>query len=239
MKRRPVLAVLMLLLWGSAESGCSAPNPHVRVRRLKDGRLQVEGPLAGPFKNTEELAAVACELMTRQPGAASGSHGFEYCALHYYSPNVGGYFLSYLSDIRDKLDSVAAKTCSMPQALHDPSHDDAIIAGGSHTHPHNRKFSPVDLKGNWRPVRIPIRATGSFLHRELMLFFRERTGECRAYKYNYAKRIVSALRSGRWVDIGQTYGERGDLMMFEGEDWVPRQAGTPPEPPRVPSSNAP
>ena len=221
MKRHPALAALLSLAWGIAGIGCSAPNPNVRVSRLADGRLQVEGPLAGPFKNTEELAEAACELMTRQPGASGGLHGFEYCALHYYSPNVGAYFLSYLSDIRDKLDSRTAKTCAMPRALHDPLHEDAIISGGGHTHPHNRQFSPVDLKGRWRPVRIPVSAAGKLLHRELMVFFREKTGECHAYKYDYATRIVSALRAGHWVDIGQTHGEHGSIEMFEGMDWLP------------------
>jgi hypothetical protein len=57
-----------VLLWlVSVCTACSTPNPHVRVRRLPDGRLQVDGPLAGPFKTREALAAQACGIMTSQP----------------------------------------------------------------------------------------------------------------------------------------------------------------------------
>jgi hypothetical protein len=70
-------------LWLLSELwGCSAPNPNVRVRRLENKLLEVDGPLAGPFKTLEELAQNACELMTSQPGACSGRYGFEYCPLH-------------------------------------------------------------------------------------------------------------------------------------------------------------
>jgi hypothetical protein len=79
-KRLCKAGVLWML---SAVLGCTAPNPNVRVRRLPDGRLEVDGPLAGPFPTLEELAQNACELMTSQPGASSGAYGFEYCALHY------------------------------------------------------------------------------------------------------------------------------------------------------------
>jgi hypothetical protein len=63
--------------------------------------------------------------------------------------------------------------------------------------------------------------TGRVLQRELLMFYRERTGECRPYSYNNATRIISALREGKWVPIGQAYNDAGDIQMFEGQDWLP------------------
>jgi hypothetical protein len=63
--------------------------------------------------------------------------------------------------------------------------------------------------------------TGRVLHRELLMFYRERTGECRSYSYNNATRIISALRAGKRVPIGQAYNDAGDIQMFEGQDWLP------------------
>ncbi len=196
-------------------------NPNVRVRRLPDKRVQVDGPLAGPFKTTEELAARACEIMTSQGGASDGSEGSEYCAVHYYSSTEDAYYLSYLSDIKSKLDTREQKTCEMPRALNDLFHPDATITGGDHTHSNNRQFSAGDLKGQWSPPRVADEKTGHIFQRELFLFYRERSGECRAYSYNYATRIVSALREGKWVPIGQVYGDSGSIQMFEGKEWLP------------------
>ncbi|MFL5349415.1 MAG: hypothetical protein ACJ8AT_31835 [Hyalangium sp.] len=63
--------------------------------------------------------------------------------------------------------------------------------------------------------------TGRVFQRELFLFYRERSGECRAYSYNYATRIVAALREGKWNPIGQVSTDSGDFQMFEGKDWLP------------------
>ncbi len=202
--------------------GCASTNPDVRVRRLPDGRIQVEGPLAGPFNTPEQLAERACDIMTREPGASNGPHGFEYCALYYHSREENAYFLSYLSDIRGRLDPVD-KTCTLPNSLHDPKHVNAIILGGAHSHPNNRAFSPRDLSAaaHWRPVRFFDEGTGRVWDRQLMVFFREKTGECRAYNYNNSTRIVSALRDGTWVPIGEVYDDMGYIRMYEGKDWLP------------------
>jgi hypothetical protein len=136
--------MLAALLGGTM--GCVTPNPNVQVRRLPDGRLQVDGPLAGPYKTTQDLAAAACEQLTSQPGASSlhGKYGVEYCALYYYSKEGTGYFLSYLSDVRREGPG-GKKSCEVPNSLNDPSRKDAIILGPGHSHPHNREFSPVDM----------------------------------------------------------------------------------------------
>jgi hypothetical protein len=67
--------IVLSLLVGAI--GCTSTNPDVRVRRLPDGHIQVDGPLAGPFDTLEQLAERACDIMTRQPGAANGPYGFE------------------------------------------------------------------------------------------------------------------------------------------------------------------
>jgi hypothetical protein len=208
--------VLWLL---SGALGCSAPNPNVRVRRLPDGLLEVDGPLAGPFKTLEELAASACEVMTSQPGAANGSYGFEYCALHYYSASGGGFFLSYLSNIAgDK--AGGTKYCEMPRALRDPMHGDAVPLGGAHTHPYPRGFSKKDTssKAHWLPVRFVDPVTRQIRDRQLMVFFHDRAGACKAYNYNNATQVVTALRDGQWVPIGKA-DDGGDVQMFEGMEW--------------------
>ncbi len=117
---------VLLTGWLGSTWGCSSPNPNVRVLRLPDGRLQVEGPLAGPFKTQAELAESACALMTRQPGASSGTVGIEYCALHYYTPEDGTFHLSYLSDVGGNAQS-GSKYCELPRALLDPRHKDIVI----------------------------------------------------------------------------------------------------------------
>jgi hypothetical protein len=159
--------------------------------------------------------------MTSQGGASGGSEGSEYCAIHYYSSDEDAYFLSYLSDIRSRLDTRQQKTCELPRALNDLLRPDAIVTGGDHTHPHNRQFSPGDLSGQWNPPRVADSRSGRAFQRELFLFHRERSGECRAYGYSYATRIVSALREGKWVPIGQAYGSSGSIQMFEGKGWLP------------------
>ncbi|WP_224244979.1 hypothetical protein [Hyalangium gracile] len=218
---RPIrlLRVAALVVLGIT-MGCGT-NPNVRVYRRPDGLLEVAGPLAGPFRNTEELAANACKIMTSQGGATGGVHGSEYCALSYYAPGEDAFYLSYLSDVREKLDTKGSKTCSMPQALNDPSHSDAIIIGGDHTHPHNIRFSPGDLSGTWRPSRVVDKKTGRVFHRELYLLYLDGGGVCRAFGYNYVTRIVSALRERQWVQIGRVYDESGNIQMFEGKDWLP------------------
>lgn len=211
-----------LLLGLLSSTWSCATNPNVRVRRLDNGVLQVDGPLAGPYPTLEDLATNACELMTAQPGASNGRYGSEYCALYYYSQEGGGYFLSYLSDIKGRQDSVE-KSCTLPRALSDPAHGDALILGGVHTHPHNRRFSPKDtsLRAHWNPTRLFDKGSGQIFDRNLLMFLREPTGECRAYSYNNFSRLVSALRQGKWVPIGRAYNDAGDVELLEGKDWLP------------------
>lgn len=213
--------LLLLPLLGSA-LGCASNNPDVRVRRLPNGRLQVDGPLAGPFNTLEELAEKSCDIMTRQPGASNGPYGFEYCALYYHSREENAYFLSYLSDIRGSWDPVI-KSCTLPNSLNDPTHSNTILLGGAHTHPNNREFSARDLSAaaHWKPVRFFDTGTGKVWDRQLMVFFREKTGECRAYSYNNSTHIVSALRKNTWVPIGEVYNELGYIRLYEGKDWLP------------------
>jgi hypothetical protein len=212
-------AVLLLCVLGW---GC-AGNPNVRVRRLEDGRLQVAGPWAGPFQNLETLATKACELVTRQPGASNGRYGSEYFALYYYSPRDKALFLSYLSDVRGSLDSSEQKSCTLPTALSDPAREDAILLGGTHSHPFNRQFSRKDLSetAHWQPTRFVDKATGQIWDRKLLMFFLEKTGECRVYSYNNFSRVIAALRDGQWVPIGKAYNAFGDFALDEGKDWVP------------------
>jgi hypothetical protein len=207
--------------------GCSASNPYVRVSRRADGGLEVEGPLAGPFKTTEELAAHACDLMTRQPGADArhGRHGVEYCALHYHAVEEGAYYLSYLSDIGGEGPS-GSKFCKVPSSLHDLNEREVIITGPAHTHSINIAMSDVDL-GAGRPdgfspvgpSRIFNKTTGRIWERHLYTFYRDADGTCFAFSYNYANRTVFALRKGRWVPIGRAEGKWGSLKLFEGQDW--------------------
>jgi hypothetical protein len=160
--------------------------------------------------------------MTGQPGASNGVYGFEYCALIYYSHAGSGFFLSALSDIRNRLDS-NVKTCLRPARLNDQSHPDAVTVGDAHNHPHNRRFSPQDLSAaaRWYPDRIVDKHSGQDWHRNLMLFYREKTGECRAYTYDNASRVVSALRDGHWVPIGEVQDDIGNIKMHDGMDWLP------------------
>lgn len=220
-------AVLLSLLLGQLWQGCSTPNPNVRVRRLNDGRLQVDGPLSGPFNNLEALADSACSLMTSQPAASTGKVGFEYCALYYYSIEDKAFFLSYLSDVAGNLEG-GKKFCEVPRALHELNQKTAILLGPGHTHSINREFSPGDLsKGReegWSPLgssRFHNQETGRIWERELLLFYKEWNGVCRAYKYNYATRIVQALREGGWVPIGRVEGRNGQIHMLDGQDWLP------------------
>lgn len=215
-------AVLLGLL------GCSTPNPNVRVRRLPHGPLQVDGPLLGPFKTLEELAANACTLMTSQPGASTGQLGVEYCALYYYSVEDEAYFLSYLSNINGDMPS-GVKACTVPRELNDARHKSAIILGPAHTHTGTRELSPVDMGGELAPGETPVgpskvfnEATGRVWERQLLMFRQEgRKEPCRAYSYNYATRAVSALRDGAWVPIGEAKGGSGSFKKGEGPGWPP------------------
>lgn len=212
-----VLLSLLCSMWG-----CASANPDVRVRRLPDGRLQVEGPMLGPFKTEEEMAGAACERMTSQPGASNGAYGFEYCALHYYVEEDDAFFLSYLSDVGGTA-AGGAKYCEIPRALLDVEHKNVVIIGGAHTHPHNRQFSKKDMstRAHWLPLRFADPSTGRVWDRKLVMFFREKTGECRSYIYNNATRIISSLREGKWVPIARAYNDAGDIEMLEGQEWLP------------------
>jgi hypothetical protein len=160
--------------------------------------------------------------MTEQPGASNGVYGFEYCALTYYSHEGSGFFLSFLSEHRNRLDS-QVKTCLRPALLNDPSHPDAVTVGDAHNHTHNRRFSPQDLSAaaRWYPDRVVDKHSGQVWRRQLMLFYREKTGECRAYTYDNASRVVSALRDEHWVPIGEVYDDIGNIKMYDGMDWLP------------------
>lgn len=221
-RRRLILLGLLGVL-----VGCSTPNPDVRVRRLTDGRLQVDGPLAGPFKTREEFASRACEIMTRQPGASNGRIGFEYCALSYYAQEEQAFFLSYLSDVNGEKPG-GRKFCEVPQALNELGQRRVIVLGPAHTHPHNRELSPEDMgKGReegWSPLgasRLYDKESERVWERELYAFHRSMGGRCIVYRYNYATRVVSTLREGEWVSIGRVEGRYGAIKMFEGQDWLP------------------
>lgn len=209
--------------------GCSTPNPNVRVARRADGVLQVEGPLAGPYKSTEELASRSCELMTRQPGAGAthGRLGIEYCALHYYALADDSYYLSYLSDISGDGPG-GSKYCTVPRAIHELEQRDIVLTGPAHTHSINPELSDRDMGAlrplGWSPLgpsRFLEQNTGRVWERELYAFYRNRDGVCFAYSYNYATRIVSALRESKWVPIGKAEGEWGTFKPFEGRGWRP------------------
>jgi hypothetical protein len=219
---RRVVHGLALLGGLTTMLGCSTPNPSVRAREFPDGRLQVAGPLAGPFRSLAELAENACDLMTGQPGAASGQYGMEYCALHYFVATESAYYLSYLS-AKGGTRINGDKFCELPSMLDDPSHPDAVILGGDHSHPHNREFSRRDLSA--RTIRFPTRIvdqrTGQILHRQLLLFYREKAGQCRSYAFDHVTRTVSALRKGAWVPIGDVLTDGGIIQLRDGQDWVP------------------
>ncbi|GEN07954.1 hypothetical protein SAMN05443572_10120 [Myxococcus fulvus] len=224
--RRPPRGTVLLPL-GLLLVGCASPNPWVRVTRRADGILVVDGPAAGPFDTQEELARNACELVTAQPGAATGRQGMEYCVLWYYVKEEGKYFISYLSDVGGNRAS-GRKYREVPRALNAPTQGDVLLLGPGHNHPHNRQFSPEDLGSGrspgWSPQgpsRFHDPVTRRTWDRELLVFFKEWDGNCTTYRYNYATRVVSALRDGAWVPIGKVEGEWGDLKMFEGQDWLP------------------
>jgi hypothetical protein len=159
--------------------------------------------------------------MTRQGGASGGSAGSEYCALNYFAPAEEAFYLSYLSDIKEAQDTRVVKTCSMPRALNDPSRLNAVITGGDHTHPDNPRFSAGDLRGNWNPSRAADNKTGRVFQREVYVFNKRGDGKCVVYSFNYVTRIVSALRDGKWVQIGHVYDNEGNIEMFDGMDWQP------------------
>lgn len=218
-----IVGVLISLL------GCSASNPHVRVSRRSDGRLEVEGPLAGPFLTTEELAAHACDLMTRQPGADArhGKYGVEYCALHYYAAEDKTYYLSYLSNIGGDGGN-GSKFCSVPSSLHSLKKGEVIILGPAHTHSTRMEMSDIDL-GSGRPEgfspvgpsRFFNKTTGRIWDRHLYTFYRDTDGTCFAFSYNYANRTVFALREGKWIPIGRAEGRWGSFRPFKGQSWKP------------------
>ncbi len=211
-----------LLIGGAWVAACSSPNPNVRARRLPSGGIAVKGPLAGPFETEQELAQNACSIMTRQPGASAGMYGTEYCALGYYSGEGKGYFLSYLSELRSRLDS-GRKSCLIPSALDDEAHGDAVVFWAPHTHPHNREFSRVDLKTHlrWLPTRVAEKGTGRAFPKSILLLYREKTGECRVYRYELPSKGVFALRDGAWVPIGRVYDDEGNVEMLDGMGWLP------------------
>ncbi|TSC27625.1 hypothetical protein FOF48_19635 [Corallococcus sp. Z5C101001] len=42
-----------------------------------------------------------------------------------------------------------------------------------------------------------------------------------AFQYDYAQRVVAALRDGLWVPIGSVIDDEGTLELYEGQDWAP------------------
>jgi hypothetical protein len=170
----------IILLGLGGPWGCSPPNPWVKVVVLDDGRLQVDGPSAGPFDTKEVLAENACKLMTLQPGASSV----------------------------------------------ESTKGNVLVLGPAHPHPHNRQLSRVDMGADLLPDETPVGVarfydsqTARIWDRDLLVFYQEPSGVCRTY--NYATRIVSALRDGMWVQIGRAEGEYAEFKAFEGQDWLP------------------
>nr|WP_225937680.1 hypothetical protein [Myxococcus sp. RHSTA-1-4] len=222
-------ATLLVLLTGGFGWGCGTPNPLIRVVRMPNGMLRVDGPAAGPFEGTEELATHACELMTRQPGATNRRLGEEYCALSYYSIEEKAYFLSYFSDF-SREDSSGVKACEVPLALNHMFNGQGgkrtLILGPGHNPPHDREFSPRDMRRGrsegWSPFgvsRFHDTWTNRVWERELFVFHREPDGACSSFKYSYATRGVYALREGRWLLIGRAEGRWGTFRPVEGRGW--------------------
>ncbi len=151
----------------------------------------------------------------------NGAYGYEYCALYYYSPRDDAFFLSYLSDMGNSLPD-GTKTCTLPRSLNDPSRKDVIILGSAHNHPHNRRFSENDLstRVRWMPTRIAD-SSGRVWNRSTMMFYREKSGACNAYLFDNKTLVVSALRDGKWVDIGTVSSDQGYIQMLDGMDWLP------------------
>ena len=110
-----------------------------------------------------------------------------------------------------------------PRALLDVERNEVTILGGAHTHPHNRQLSKKDMsiRAHWPPLRFVDSKTRRIWDRQLLMFYREQTGECRSYIYNNSTRIVSSLRGGKWVPIARAYNDAGDIEMLEGQDWLP------------------
>lgn len=211
-----------VLIGGACVAACASPNPNVRARRLPSGGIAVKGPMAGPFETEQALAQNACSIMTSQPGASAGMYGTEYCALGYYSGQGKGYFLSFLSELKSRLDS-GRKSCLIPSSLDDEAHRDAVVFWAPHTHPHNREFSRVDLKTHlrWLPTRVAEKGTGRIFPKSVLLLYREKTGECRVYRYELSSKGVFALRDGAWVPIGRVYDDEGNVEMLDGMGWLP------------------
>jgi hypothetical protein len=212
--------LLLWLLGSTLLFGCSSPNPYVRVQRGPGGYLQVDGPLRGPFKTLEELAENSCALLTSQPGAMNGPYGFEYCSLYYYSPEEKGFMYSFLSDLSTTLPD-GTKTCTVPRRLNDPSHTDAIILGSAHNHPHNPKVSNRDVStdARLRPDRIAD-STGKVWTRSTMIFYRQKSGPCRTYLFNYSTLTISVLIDGKWDDIATVINDQGHIRLLDGKDWL-------------------
>lgn len=186
--------------------GCSASKPLVQVKRLKSGMLRVEGPAAGPFENTEELAARACEVMAARSGES-------YCALGHYAVEEDAYYLGHLSGFTRE-DSKGARACEVPRAL-----DQAMDAQGGRRllilgATHDRETSPQDM--GLGVSRFLDGTTHRIWERELFVFHREAGGTCRSFKYSYATRGVYALREGRWLLMGKADGRWGTFKPLEG-----------------------
>ncbi|WP_235216859.1 hypothetical protein [Archangium violaceum] len=165
--------------------------------------------------------------MSRQPGADAryGQYGKEYCALHYYSVEDAAYYLSYLSDIGGD-GAGGSKYCTVPTSLHHLKEGEVIILGPGHTHSINMEMSHIDLGAGRAegfsplgPSRFFNETTKRVWDRQLYAFYRDTGGKCHAFSYNYANRVVAALREGKWIPIGKAEGYWGSFKAFDGQDW--------------------
>ena len=84
-----------------------------------------------------------------------------------------------------------------------------MLLGGDHTHPYPQGFSKTDVSNKAHGARDlfidPV--THQVRGRELMLFFREKTGECRSFSYDNTTHVIAALHDGQWVPVGQADDE--------------------------------
>lgn len=229
-RRKALLHCVLGLMSGALVSGCSSTNPHVRVHRTSAGHLQLDGPLQS-YATLEALGEGACKLLTTEPGAMNGRYGFEYCALYYYSAVENRFFLSYLSDLSTNWPD-GVKTCITPNSLNDPSHKDAITLGPAHNHPHNPALSQDDVRYEGRqpsPPRI-IDSNGQVWDRGTLIFYQDpESGLCNVVLFNHRTLLISALRDGKWIEIGKVINDQGHIQLHPGMNWLPpRKPSDPP-----------
>ncbi len=56
------------------------------------------------------------------------------------------------------------------------------------------------------------------------MFFRDkRTGKCNAVLFDNQSLTVSALRNGKWLEIGTVLNDQGHIQLHDGMDWLSEQ----------------